>query len=206
MTTRRPGLRGGRPARWPVPGGPGAGSRRTTRGPRRGGRRRGSRRPGTGRPAGAGPRGHAATAVPAEPRRLAGGEPCAGGAAQPGPAGFPCAVRSGRRTAGDGRSSRRPRPGRPPPGARSLPRHGRRTAGSSTAGSTRSSPAAPGRTRCTRARPGCRRGTSGRPGTVSAPSLPRPGSRCSCGLAAGRVPGPAHLRAAAGTGRHGAWA
>ena len=68
-----------------------------------------------------------------------------------------------------------------------FPGAGRRTARSSTAGSTRSSPAAPGRTRCTRARPGCRRGTSGRPGTVSAALLPRPGSRCSCG--AGRGPG-----------------
>ena len=112
------------------------------------------------------------------------GEP--GGAARLTPARLPCAAPSGRRTAGDGRSSRRPRPGRP--------RRGRGPFPGTAAGQLDPAqpavpvlhpqrPAAPGALAL--ARLPC--GTSGRPGTVSAPSLPRPGSRCSCG--AGRGPG-----------------
>jgi len=43
----------------------------------------------------AGPGGHAAPAVPAEPRRFPGAGPCAGGAARLPPARLPCAVPSG---------------------------------------------------------------------------------------------------------------
>ena len=206
MTTRRPRLPGGRPARWPVPGGPGAGSRRTTRGPRRGGRRRGSRRPGTGWPAAPARAGMRRRQSRLSPGGLRGQGPARAarrGLRRPGSRArchpveeqlVMADLHAGRGQGGH-RRGRGPFPG---PAAGQL------------------DPAQPAVPVLHPQRPAAPGALALVPVAVAeraagpAPDLlhhsPGQAVGAAAGQVAGRVPGPAHLRAAAGSGRRGAWA
>jgi hypothetical protein len=128
------------------------------------------------------------------------------GQERPGPAGFPCAVPSGRRTAGDGRSSRRPRSGRRPlwPGSFPGPAAGQLDPAQPAVPVLHPQrPAAPGALALV---PVAVAERAAGPAPYLLHHSPGQAVGAAAGQVAGRVPGPAHLRAAAGCGRRGAWA
>ena len=203
---RRHRLPGGRPAWWPGPGGPGGGSRRTSREPRRAGRRCRSRRPGTGRPAAPARAGMRRQQRWLGPGSLRGEIPARAarrGLRRPGSRArchlveeqlVMADLHAGRGRGGDRRGCG-PFPGAAAgqldPAQPAVPvLHPQR-------------PAAPGALALV---PVAVAERAAGPAPYLQHHSPGQAVGAAAGQVAGRVPGPAHLRAAAGSGRRGAWA